>query len=66
MEGKILEWYVRNAFEPLIEGVKAAETIEYNDTVTVNRKEFKQSCMREKKEQKNIWTVCKRNSRNNR
>ena len=49
MEGKILGWYVRNAFEPLIEGVKAAETIEYNDTV--NKKEFKQSWMRERKEQ---------------
>ena len=31
----------------LIGGVKAAETIEYNDTV--NKKEFKQSLMREKK-----------------
>ena len=66
MEENDLGWHVRNSVEPLIEGVKAAETIEYNDTVTVNRKEFKQSCMREKKEQKNIWTVCKRNSRNNR
>ena len=35
------EWYVRNSVESLIEGVKAAETIEYNDTV--NKKEFKQS-----------------------
>ena len=26
-------WYVRNSIEPLIEGVKAAETIEYNDAV---------------------------------
>ena len=45
-----LGWYVRNSVEPLIEGVKAAETIEYNDTV--NKKEFKQSWMREKKE---LW-----------
>ena len=37
-------WYVKNSVEPLIEGVKAAETIEYNDTV--NKNEFKQSWMR--------------------
>ena len=36
--------------EPLIEGVKASETIENNDTV--NTKEFKQSWMWEKKE---LW-----------
>ena len=36
--------------ETLFEGVKAAETIEYNDTV--NKKEFKQRWMREKKE---LW-----------
>ena len=44
MEENNLGWYVRNSIEPLIEGVKAAETIEYNDTV--NKKEFKQSWMR--------------------
>ena len=33
-------WYVRNSVEPLIEGVKAAETIDYNNTM--NKKEFKQ------------------------
>ena len=43
-------WYVRNSVEPLIEGVKAAETIECNDTV--NKKEFKQRWMKEKKE---LW-----------
>ena len=43
-------WYVRNSVEPLIEGVKAAETIEYNDRV--NKKEFKQKWMRKKKE---LW-----------
>ena len=48
MEENNLRWYVRNSVEPLIEGVKAAETIECNDTV--NKKEFKQSWMREKKE----------------
>ena len=47
---KQIGWYVRNSVEPLIEGVKAAETIEYNDTV--NKKEFKQGWMREKKE---LW-----------
>ena len=47
IEENNLGWYVRNSVEPLIEGMKAAETIEYNDTV--NRKEFKQSWMREKK-----------------
>ena len=48
MEENNLRWYVRNSVEPLIEGVKAAETTECNDTV--NKKEFKQSWMREKKE----------------
>ena len=48
MEENNLRWYVRNSVEPLIEGVKAAETIECNDTV--NKKEFKLSWMREKKE----------------
>ena len=48
MEENNLEWYVKNSVEPLIEGVKAVERIEYNDTV--NQKEFKQSWMREKKE----------------
>ena len=47
MEENNLGWYVRNSVEPLIEGVKAAETIEYNDTV--NKKEFKQHWMKEKK-----------------
>ena len=50
MEENNLGWYVRNSVEPLIEGVKAAETIEDNDTVS--KKEFKQSWMREKKE---LW-----------
>ena len=50
MEEKNLGLYVRNSVEPLTEGVKAAETIEYNDTV--NKKEFKQSWIREKKE---LW-----------
>ena len=48
MKENNLGWYVRNSLEPLIEGVKAAETIEYNDTV--NNKEFKHSWIREKKE----------------
>ena len=48
MKENNLGWYVRKSLEPLIEGVKAAETIEYNDTV--NNKEFKHSWMREKKE----------------
>ena len=44
--------YVSNSVEPLIEGVKAAETIEYNDRM--NKKEFKQSWKWGKKElQKN-------------
>ena len=50
MEENNLGWYVRNSVEPLIEGMKAAETIEYNDTM--NKEEFKQSWMREKKE---LW-----------
>ena len=32
MEENNLGWCVRNSIEPLIEGVKAAETIGYNDT----------------------------------
>ena len=47
MEENNLVWYVRNSVKSLIEGVKAAETIECNDTV--NKKEFKQRWMREKK-----------------
>ena len=50
MEENNLGQYVRNSVQPLIEGLKAAETIEYNDTV--NKKEFKQRWMREKKE---LW-----------
>ena len=41
MEENNLRWYVKNSAKPLIEGVKAAETIEYNDSV--NKKGFKQS-----------------------
>ena len=48
MEQNNLGWYVKNSIEPLIEGAKAGETIEYNDTV--NKKGFKQTWMREKKE----------------
>ena len=50
MEQKKLGWYVRNSVEPLIEDVKTSETIEYIDTV--NKKEFKQSWLREEKE---LW-----------
>ena len=50
MKENNLGWYVWNSAEPLNEGVKAAETIEYNDTV--NNKEFKQIWMREKKK---LW-----------
>ena len=31
MEENNLGWYVTNSVEPLIEGMKAAETIEYNE-----------------------------------
>ena len=40
MEENNLEWYVRNSVGPLIEGVKAAETIEYNNMM--NKMKFKQ------------------------
>ena len=50
MKENNLGLYVRDSVEPLIEGVKVAETIECNDTV--NKKEFKQNWMREKKE---LW-----------
>ena len=68
MEENNLSWYDRNSNEPLIEGVKATEIIEYNDIV--NKKEFKQIWTRENKEpwkNKSIYVVsCKRNARNNR
>ena len=48
MEENNLGWYVRNSVEPLIEGLKGAETMEYNNSVT--KKGFKQSWMRGKKE----------------
>ena len=38
MEENNLGWYVRNSVEPLIEGLKAAETMEHNDKL--NKKEF--------------------------
>ena len=50
MEENNLGWYVMNSVAPLIEAVKVAETIEYTDTM--NKKEFKQRWMREKKE---LW-----------
>ena len=62
-----LGWYVRNSIEPLIEGVKAAETIECTDAV--DKKEFKQRWMRGKKElwkNKRMYGQCKRNARNKR
>ena len=50
MDENKLGWYVKNLDETLIQGVKAAETKEYNDKV--NGGEFKQSWMRERKE---LW-----------
>ena len=47
MEESNLGWYVRNSVGPLIEGVNAAEAIEYNDTV--NKKEFKKSWIQKKR-----------------
>ena len=43
-----LGWCIRDSVGPLTEKVKAAETIEYNDSV--NKKEFKMTWIREKKE----------------
>ena len=67
MEENNLGWYVRNSIEPLIEGVKAAETIECTDAV--DKKEFKQRWMWGKKElwkNKRMYGQCKRNPRNKR
>ena len=50
MEENNLGWYVRNSVNPLIEGMKAAKTIECNNLV--NKKEFKQRWMRKKKK---LW-----------
>ena len=48
MEENNLGWYVMDSVELLVECAKAAETIEYNNTV--NKKEFKQIWVREMKE----------------
>ena len=57
MEENNLGWNVRNSVEPLIEGAKVAETIEYNNTV--NKRELKKSWLREKRKlwrkKKNVW-----------
>ena len=50
MEENNLGWYVRNSVEPLIEGAKAAETIEYNNIV--NKRKFKKRWLRKKRE---LW-----------
>ena len=34
MEENNRGWYAKNSVEPVIEGVKAAETLEYDNTVT--------------------------------
>ena len=47
MEESNLEFYVRNSVEPLIEHVKTAETIQYNERV--DKKEFRQAWMKKKK-----------------
>ena len=50
MEENNLGCFLRNSIEPLIEGVKAAEAMEFNDTV--NKRVSKQSWVRKKKE---LW-----------
>ena len=52
MEENNLGWHVRNSFKPLIEGVKARETVEYDNTV--NKRVFKQSWMGKNKESETI------------
>ena len=51
MEENNLGYHVRNSVAPLIEGVKAAEVIEYN--TTINKKKFIQSWTMENELQKN-------------
>ena len=63
IEENNLGWYVSNLVEPMIEGVKAVETIEYNDTVKRKMDEGKERTMEKRKD---VWTVCKKNARNNR
>ena len=48
MEENNRGWYAKNSVEPVIEGVKAAETLEYDNTVT--QKEFRKTWINEKKE----------------
>ena len=50
MEENKLGWYVRKSVEPLIEGVRAAETIAFNDAM--NKKKYKQNRMMGKRE---LW-----------
>ena len=50
MEENKLGWYVRKSVEPLIEGVRAPETIAFNETL--NKKEQKQNRMMGKSE---LW-----------
>ena len=52
MEENNLGWHVRNSFKPLIEGVKAREIVEYDNTV--NKRVFKQSWMGKNKESETI------------
>ena len=54
MEENNLGWYVRNSVEPLIESMKAAETIECNDTVRWDSNRW----IREKKEIRKKKTEC--------
>ena len=60
-------WYDRNSAEPLIEGMKTAETIEHNNTM--NKKEFKQSWMGKRRNYgkiKDCMDSLSENARNNR
>ena len=61
MEENKLGWYVRKSVEPLIEGIRAAETIAFNDTMNKKKIQTEQDDGEERimKKQKNVWNVCR-------
>ena len=67
MEENKLGWYVRKSVEPLIEGVRAAETIAFNDTMNKKKIQTEQDDGEERimKKQKNVWNVCRIKAWNN-
>ena len=54
-----LGWYIKNADEVLLEGVKMADVIEYE--TCSNKVDFKRPCENErtrKWHERNVWAIC--------